>query len=315
MCMPCVIWTIISPVPVIDEAAQRQWNADGWCVVGGVFSADEVAAAQAALPALFPTAEEFAADTDPTRSAPFRDDSHRVMPRFPFEDGSLTDLVVHDRIIALAEELLGLDVDQLRLYQASLSAKYGQGALSDEQLLHPDYGNHTLVVPRHEPGYQQLEMFVYLSDVTPELGATRMVPLSLTADIPIERTYLSIDDYAELYEAEVPASGPAGSILAYRPDVYHRGVRMTKAGSARFMLHVSYKPADTDWLNSLALPHAGEDMAWYRFVNGASERQMTVLGFPVPGHPYWTPETLAGVAARYPMLDLAPWRDALEQGA
>jgi hypothetical protein len=34
-----------------------------------------------------------------------------------------------------------------------------------------------------------------------------------------------------------------------------------------------------------------------------------VLGFPPPGHPYWTEETLTGVAARYPMLDLSPWRD------
>ena len=108
-----------------------------------------------------------------------------------------------------------------------LSAKYGEAALSDEQLLHVDFGNHTLVVPRHEPGYQQLEMFVYLSDVTPETGATRMVSRRLTPHIPVERTYLSQTDYADLYAAEVPASGPAGSILAYRPDVYHRGVRMT----------------------------------------------------------------------------------------
>ena len=95
--------------------------------------------------------------------------------------------------------------------------------MSDEQLLHVDFGNHTLVVPRHEPGYQQLEMFVYLSDVTPETAATRMVSRRLTADIQVERTYLSQTDYADLYAAEVPASGPAGSILAYRPDVYHRG--------------------------------------------------------------------------------------------
>ena len=259
---------------------------------------------------LFPTAEEFATDADPERNQPFHDDSHRVMPRFPFEDPSINELVVHDRILDLAQLLLGLELAELRLYQASLSAKYGDGALSDEQLLHADYGNHTLVVPRDEPGYQQLEMFVYLSDVAPETGATRMVPRSLTSDIPVERTYLNLDDYADLYAAEVPAAGPAGSILLYRPDVYHRGVRMLTPGSARFMLHLSYKAAGTDWLGSLALPHAGEDMAWYRFVGGATVRQLTVLGFPVPGHPYWTPETLAGVAARYPMLDLTPWRDA-----
>jgi hypothetical protein len=291
---------------------RRQWDADGWYLLEGLFGREEVSAAQAALPALFPTAQEFAADTEPDRNAPFREDSHRVMWRFPFEDAALNRLVVHDRVVDLAEGLLGVATPELRLYQASISAKYGGGAPSDDQLLHADYGNHTLVVPRHERGYQQLEMFLYLSDVTPETGATRMVPLHRTRDIPVERTYLSLRDYAALYAAEVPASGPAGSILVYRPDVYHRGVRLQKPGTARFVMHLSYKPTGTDWLGSLALPHAGEDMAWYRFVAGASERQLTVLGFPAPGHPYWTPETLAGVAARYPMLDLAPWRDAVD---
>ncbi len=54
------------------------------------------------------------------------------------------------------------------------------------------------------------------------------------------------------------------------------------------MLHVSYKPAATDWLGSFGLPNAGEDMSWYRFVQRTNERQLTVLGFPPPGHPYWT---------------------------
>ncbi len=295
-------------------AEQGQWEQDGWSLVHGLLPADTVAAAQAALPALFPTAEEFADDADPARNQPFRDDSHRVMPRFPFEDGALNDLVVHDRIIDLAGALLGVDDVDLRMYQAMLSAKYSGGALSDEQLLHADFGNHTLVVPRHEPGYQQLEMFVYLSDVTPETAATRVVSRRLTGGIPVERTYLGPDDYAELYAAEVPASGPAGSVLAYRPDLYHRGVRMTAPRAARFMLHVSYKPTGTDWLGSFGLAGAGEDMAWYRFVARASVRQLTVLGFPPPGHPYWTAQTLAGVASRYPMLDLSPWRSAAPGG-
>ncbi len=295
----------------ISAEAQAQWEEDGWCLVQDLLPPKSVAAAQAALLALFPTAEEFAADADPARNGPFRVDSHQVMPRFPFDDGALNDLVVHDRIIDLAEQLLGVADADLRMYQAMLSAKYSEGALSDEQLLHADFGNHTLVVPRHEPGYQQLTMFVYLSDVTPETAATRVVPRRLTADIPVERTYLSPETYPDLYAAEVPASGPVGSVLVYRPDVYHRGVRMTAPRAARFMLHVSYKPAATDWLGSFGLPNAGEDLSWYRFVDGASERQLTVLGFPPPGHPYWNAQTLAGVAARYPMLDLSPWRDAV----
>jgi hypothetical protein len=44
-------------------------------------------------------------------------------------------------------------------------------------------------------------------------------------------------------------------------------------------------------------------------------QQLTVLGFPEPGHPYWTEETLRGVAARYPLLDMTPWRQAHEDAA
>ena len=293
----------------IGGAEQARWEEDGWCLVEGLLPAEAVASASAALPALFPSAAEFAADTDPGRNQPFRVDSHTVMPRFPFDAGALNDLVVHDRMIDLAEQLLG--ITDPRLYQAMLSAKYSEAAPSDEQLLHVDFANHTLVVPRHEPGYQQLETFVYLSDVTAETAATRMVSRRLTAGMPVERTYLDPAQYSELYASEVPASGPAGSVLAYRPDVYHRGVRMTAPRAARFMLHVSYKPAATDWLGSFGLPNAGEDMSWHHFVPRATERQLTVLGFPAPGHPYWTAKTLAGVAARYPLLDLLPWRGAL----
>lgn len=288
--------------------ARAQWENDGWCVLERFLPAEAVESAQTCLEHEFPSAEDFADDRDPARNAPFRTDSHAVMPRFPFEDAAFNDLVLHDRLIDLAEEFL--DLTDLRLYQAGLSAKYSGGAESDEQLLHADYGNHTLVVPRADVGYQHLELFVYLSDVTAD-AATRMVSRRLTGHIPVERTYLSLSDYRDLYDAEVPAEGAAGTVLAYRPDVYHRGVRMTAPRSARFMLHVSFKPAETDWLGSQAWPGAAEGMAWHRFANRATVRQLSLLGFPPPGHPYWNQTTLAGVAARYPRLDMTPWRRAV----
>ncbi|MGP0031718.1 MAG: phytanoyl-CoA dioxygenase family protein [Acidimicrobiales bacterium] len=291
---------------MVEPGAKQRWETEGWCLLKCYLPAAAVQAAQRVLPELFPTAEDFAADREPERNHPFRNDSHEVMPRFPFESAALNDLVLHERLIDLAEDFLGLT--DLRLYQGALSAKYSGGALSDEQLHHVDYGNHTLVVPRADVGYQHLELFVYLSDVTTETAATRMVSRQLTGHIPVERTYLSMDEYGPLYQAEVPAEGPSGSVLAYRPDVYHRGVRMTAPASARFMLHVSFKPAGTDWLGSQAWPGAAEGMAWHRFMQGPTVRQLCLLGFPPPGHPYWNEETLRGVAARYPRLDLTPWR-------
>ncbi len=276
----------------------------------GVVPSDVLAAARADLGRFFPSAEEFAADLDPARNRPLRASTDAVLHRFPFESRAMNALVLHECLSTLAEEVLG--TADLRLYQGLLSAKYSDGAPDDEQLLHADYGNHTVVVPRHEVGYQQLEMFVYLSDVTPETAATRLVPLDRTAGIPVERTYLSLDEYAELYAAEEPASGPAGSVLLYRPDTYHRGVALTAPGRARFTLAVSYKPAGAEWLGYQAWPGAAESLAWHHVVNHATVRQLTLLGFPEPGHPYWCEATVRGVAARYPRLDLSAYGRAWE---
>lgn len=286
---------------------KRRWDTDGWCVVPDVVPPEDLAAAQAGLSRLFPTAEEFAADPDSHRNRPYQS-WDGVKPQFPFESQALNRLTVHDALIDLAEEMLG--TDQLRLYQSLASAKYSDGSADYEQLLHADYANHTLVVPRTDVGYQQVTMFVYLSDVTPQTAATRMVSLPHTVSIPVERTYLHLEDYADLYAREECASGPAGSVLVYRPDVYHRGVAMTAPRAARFQLAVAYKPENTDWLGSQAWPSRCEDMAWHAFMRTATLRQLTVLGFPEPGNAYWTTATLDGVAARYPHLDMTPWRTA-----
>ena len=279
----------------------ERWHTEGWCVLEDVFTPSEVAEARDAVVELFPTADVVASG----EVGEDRIGWGAPKPVFPFASGALNRLVVHDSLIDLAEELLG--TDRLRLYQGMVSAKYPGLRDEYEQLLHVDYGNHTLVVPRDDVGYQHLELFVYLADVAPETAATRIVSRRLTTGIPVERTYLALDEYAALYDAEEPASGPAGAVLAYRPDVYHRGTAMTSGTETRFLLHVAYRPAEAEWVGFHTWPVAGEGLDWHRFVGQATVRQLTVLGFPEPGHPYWTPETVAGVGARYPALDMAPW--------
>jgi hypothetical protein len=287
---------------------KRRWDTAGWCVIEDVIPPDVLAAARQALPDVFPTADEFADGVDPQRNAPFLTEQGAPRPQFPFEQDALNRVALHDVIIDLAERFLM--VEGVRLYQAAVTAKYSNAAPDYEQLLHVDYANHTLVVPRTDVGYQHLPMFIYLSDVTPETGATLVVSREHTADIPVERTYLHLEEYAHLYALEEPASGPAGSVFAYRPDVFHRGVPLVAPRAARFLLPVAFKPPATDWIGYHAFPVRAEDMAWHRFMQHATVRQLSVLGFPKPGDAYWTTETLAGVAARYPSLDMSPWRDA-----
>jgi hypothetical protein len=289
---------------------KRRWDVDGWCVVENVIPPDDLAAAQRVLAEVFPTAEEFADDADPERNAPFLTEAGAPRVQFPFPRGAFNRVALHDAMFDLAQTLL--ETDDFRVYQAALIAKYSDAAPDYEQLLHVDYANHTFVVPRADIGYQHLTTFVYLTDVTSETAATRFVSRRYTADVPIERTYLNFEEYADVYAHEEPAAGRAGSVLVYRPDVFHRGMAMAVPRAARFMLAVSFKPTGTDWIGFHAFPQRGEDMAWHRFMRHATLRQLTALGFPKPGDPYWTPETLAGVAARYPALDMTPWRDALE---
>ncbi len=85
---------------------------------------------------------------------------------------------------------------------------------------------------------------------------------------------------------------------------------MEAPGSARFMMHLSYKPTGTDWLGSLALPARRRGHGVVPLRGWGNPAPVDRLGLSRrPAIRTGRPETLAGVAARYPMLDLTPWRE------
>ncbi|HXQ61411.1 MAG TPA: phytanoyl-CoA dioxygenase family protein [Acidimicrobiales bacterium] len=290
---------------ILTPAQTSAWRRDGWCVIEGAIPPSDLADAQSALELLFPRPEEMDDGGDVERTTPWRT-WDAAWPEFPFKSTRLNKLVVHDVLLDLACDLLG--TEDVRLYLALVTAKYAHQSSGYNRLLHTDYPNHSVVVPRREAGYEHLETFIYLNDVSTRNGATRLVSRTKTSAIPVEQHTLNLDDYGPLYDEPGEAAGPAGSVVAYGPDVYHRSVDVTEPGQARFMLHVAYKPAHLDWIGYQAWPIKGFSPEWHKFVRQASVRQLSVLGFPEPGDPYWTDETLAGVAARYPGLDMSPWR-------
>ena len=157
----------------------------------------DLAAAQSALELLFPSAEEMDSGADDDRTTPWRT-WDAAWPEFPFKSTRMNKLVVHDVLIDLATELLG--TQDVRLYLALVSAKYAHQSSGYNQLLHTDYPNHSLVVPRGDGGYEHLETFIYLNDVSARNGATRLVSRTKTASIPVEQHTLNLDDYGPLYD-------------------------------------------------------------------------------------------------------------------
>jgi hypothetical protein len=291
----------------LEPEFKERWDTDGWCVVPDLIPPIELRAAQDAMHHHFPTPAEMAAQGGTaagqwhTWDAPW--------PEFPFHSSRLNALVLHDHVIDLAEALLG--TADLALYMGIATAKYAHQDSGYNRLLHADYPNHMLVVPRHDPGFQQAEFFVYLTDVTLEDGATRFVSWQKTRDIPVERHTLDYIDYADLYAEPTDAAATAGSVVAYRPDVYHRSADFTDPTRYRVMLHVSFRHRDAGWGGYQAWPFRGFSPELTKYVQQATPRQLALLGVPRPGHVYWNEATLAGVQARYPALDMKPWEDAL----
>lgn len=296
------------------------WRKNGFVILPGYLPGEVLRPAITELGTMFPSPSGFHEGSDPRRQR-YLDDEFAGIDSFPFASTEICLLAVHDLLIQLARTLLG--DDDLRIYSADAWAKY-TGAADYDQDLHRDYLNHTVLVPSKTAAFQQLEMFVYLVDVPEDLGPPHLVPKGDTAHIEAKPNWLSrqastgsapehagfvASVQAELYEREVSAAGPAGTVVAFESGTFHRGTGMTRPGGARYTMHVSYRRAEAEWAQRHAWAGRSHEPAWYRFVERATPSQLELFGFPPPGHRFWTADTLAGMALRYPNLDLSPWRD------
>jgi len=286
----------------VPDATLDEVREHGFSLLEGFLGPDELSAAQDALWKHFPRPEEYF--DDPARFGRFAGSQFAGVEEFPYRSWDINRLAVHPDLVDAAERFLG--TTDLHLYKVELWAKYA-GAVDYDQPLHRDYGSHSLVVPRPEPRYQQLTTFVYLSDVTGDDGPTCIVPYESGRDVPYTPLYLP---FGELADAEVRCTGPAGSLLVYRTDILHRGSDFGAPGRSRFSLLADYQVRGTTWGGKMAWPKQSPER-WAKFIPQCSVRARDLFGFPRPGDPYWNSETLAGVAARYPGIDLEPYREGL----
>jgi hypothetical protein len=156
--------------------------------------------------------------------------------------------------------------------------------------------------------------------VTDDLGPPHLVPTARTLDLPARPNFFPRVDNddpdpfvanggrPDLYDAEIAATGPAGTVVAFAPGTLHRGTALRAAGGVRYSMQLCYRPAAVDWGQRVGWAERSHEPAWYRFVERATPAQLALFGIPPPGHPYWTPATLDGVQQRYPGLDLGPWK-------
>ena len=286
----------------VPDAALDEVRGRGFSLVEGFLSADELAAAQEALWLHFPRPEEYFADPD--GHSAYAAGQFAGVEEYPYRSWDLNRLAFHADLVDAAERLL--ETTELQLYKVELWAKYA-GAADYDQPHHRDYGSHSLVVPRTDGAYRQYTTFIFLSDVTEVDGPTKIVPFDDGKDIPFTPLYLMPGD---LHDVEVAATGPAGSLLVYRTDILHRGSNFTATGRSRFSLLVDYQQRGVTWGGKMVWPKQAPHR-WAKLMPRCSVRERDVFGFPRPGDPYWNAQTLADTEARYPGIDLDPYRVAV----
>lgn len=287
----------------ITDTHRDQLLRHGYAIVPGFLTVDELAAARAGFMGYFPTAEELRAT--PQRYGAIFEDPEHLQVEFPFVSDVLNDVSTHPELIGFVERLLG--TRDVLLSQAAIWAKYA-GTGDFEQGLHLDYQGNTLVVPRDDGPFRQVNMILYYSDVGADFGPTCVVSQEKTRDLPPWPTHRTRKKSPELYKHERPVLASAGDLLIFSMRTWHRASDIAADFGARFTHHFVWRAADHVFQGYHQWSQMGEKPQMQSFVQRATPRQREVLGFPKPNDPYWNDETLAAVQLRYPQMDTAPYR-------
>ncbi|HEY4943395.1 MAG TPA: phytanoyl-CoA dioxygenase family protein [Rhizomicrobium sp.] len=284
---------------VPDSKLAEIWDR-GFTVVEGFIDPQSLREAQEALWTIYPRPEEYFAD--PAKYPQFEKSQFAGIRLFPFDAWALNRLCVYPDLIDAAERFL--KTAQIDLYKGELWAKYS-GAINYDQFHHRDYRNHTIVVPREDGRNTQMTTFILLSDVTSADGPTKVVPLAETRHLPMGVARTKFGTFAE---QEVSVEAPAGSLMVYKTDVFHRGSNFTAPNRSRFAILTDFKSREWRWQGKLAWPDHSEKKVWDEAMAKMSPRQRDLFGFPPAGSDYWNEQTLRDVQTRYPEMDLSPYR-------
>ena len=233
--------------------------------------------------------------------------SSRGVDEFPYRSWDLNRLAFHPDLVDAAERYLG--TTELHLYKVELWAKYA-GAVDYDQPLHRDYGSHSLVVPRRDGRYQQLTTFIFLSDVTDDGRADADRPGRATArTFPFTPLYFEPGDARPTSEVRGDRAGRQPARVPHR----HPAPRLRTSpapGRSRFSLLADYQARGTTWGGKMAWPKQSPER-WAKLIPQCTVRERDLFGFPRPGDDYWNDQTLTDVAARYPGMDMTPYRDGV----
>ncbi|HEY1710151.1 MAG TPA: phytanoyl-CoA dioxygenase family protein [Rhizomicrobium sp.] len=306
-----------SPAPRFRPEHIETWRRDGAVLIPGFFEPEEVAAVQADFETVFGRtqggAEAVSKKTD-GQIGRFHEAQFKTFEAIPFDCSPALNLIgLHPALIAFARTALASE--KVHLYQCQAWAKF-TGDADYDQPFHCDFSNHTLTVPSEDETQNSVTILCYFSDVTDAHGAMHYVTRTDSAKVAGPEASFSGDAemlrtlQQALMRFERSSAAPAGTIVPYAIDVYHRGTNLTVPHGRRYAVMACFKKAGDESIGYHAWQFHHQK-PWRRIFDHATPDQLECFGVQPPGHPFWTEITLKRAQLRYPGWDLTPYREAL----
>jgi ectoine hydroxylase-related dioxygenase (phytanoyl-CoA dioxygenase family) len=229
--------TEASTVDKLDlTAISRRFDDEGYCVVPGVLTADEIEAAKQALDRL--AAEDEAAGEALRYGPNFTNQRiHNLLNRADEFIG----LVLHPVMLTLARKLLGYDQVLLSATSANITRPGGDSGIGQ---LHADQS----MLPGTWPQRLVINTAFFLDEYTEENGATVAVRHSHKSPAPPPEAMPPESELAKL-------TGPAGSIALWDGHIHHAtGLNRTADQQRRGIIatyFVPYLRTQENWCVSL----------------------------------------------------------------
>ena len=291
------------------QAHVDAWRDEGFAIIPGFFTPDEIAPVYAEYERLYGSRKRQAdAVAGEDAMGRFNEKQFTNIDSLPYDGSEALNLMsLHPALIDFARALLG--ADRVHLYQSHTWAKF-TGEANYDQPFHCDFGNHTLTVPSADESERSVDFILYFTDVTDAHGALHYVTkpdaeaaLGKGAG-PLYAT--TAEEQAKLKAHERSAAGPAGTLVAHGIDTFHRGTNLTAPGGFRYTMTCGYKRAGNEMIG-FHVWQAQAPRDWTPVFRGASAKQLACLGVPAPGDPFWTRRTLKLTQARWPDWDMTEW--------
>ena len=293
------------------ESNYEKWRDEGVLVLKNFFSSDELVKIQADFKRLYgetPNSLSHYNGNHPGSDSDRRE-QFEFIDTLPFEASVELNLFsLHPKLIRLSEGLLGSD--DVRLYQSHTWAKFS-GRANYNQVLHCDFNNHTLTVPSTEVRSGSVNYLLYLSDVTEEDGPFCYVSKKDSNKILGHRCLaVNKTNYGALVEKEKTVVAPAGTVIAYTLDTFHRGTDLIGSNSYRYSMSISYKSNGNDSIG-FHVWQVTPARNWSPIINNASPSQLSCLGIPKPGSRFWNKTTIKQTKERWPQWKSDPYIESI----